>query len=76
VQYVVEGDRIYEADPYGRVSYGRPSYSVGKDGKVVQTDAYGSKRYDKQYKVEGEKIYEVDAYGAKRQKFEVKAQKK
>jgi len=50
--------------------------SARTDGRVVQTDAYGNKRYDKpQLKVEGTKVYETDAYGAKQQRFEVKQKK-
>jgi hypothetical protein len=46
----------------------------GRDGRVVQTDAYGNN--DKpQLKVEGTKVYQTDAYGAKQQRFEVKQKK-
>jgi hypothetical protein len=49
----------------------KPSYNVGKDGRVVPTDAYGNKRYDKpQYKVKDGKVYETEAYRrVKQQKF-------
>jgi hypothetical protein len=50
--------------------------SARTDGRVVQTDAYGNKRYDKpQLKVEGTKVYQTDAYRAKQQRFEVKQKK-
>jgi len=50
--------------------------SARTDGRVVQTDAYGNKRYDKpQLKVEGTKVYQTDAYGAKQQRFELKQKK-
>jgi hypothetical protein len=66
-------DRVYETS-YGRIQYHKPSWIVEKDGRVIQTDGYGNKRYDRrQYKVEGDKVYETDAYGRKQQKFEIKS---
>jgi hypothetical protein len=75
-QYMVKGDRIYEADSHGRIRYDRPSCSVEKNGKVVQTDAYGNRLYGKpQFVIQGNKVYAADAYGAKQQRFEVKQKK-
>ena len=55
---MIRNSRAYEADSYGRIQYGKPSYAVGKDGRVVQTDAYGNKQYGKtQYQVEDGKVY-------------------
>ena len=64
-------------DPYGRIRHDKPYYALGKDGRVVPTDAYGHKRYDRpHYKVEGGNVYETDAYGnVRQQKFEIKNEK-
>ena len=45
-----------------RPVFHKPSYPVGKDGRVVQTDAYGNKQYGKtQYQVRDGKVYETTA---------------
>ena len=65
---------MYETNSYGQIQHNKPSWIVEKDGRVVQTESYGSKRYDRpQYKVEGGKVYETDAYGrVQQQKFIIK----
>ena len=51
--------------------------SARTDGRVVQTDAYGNKRYDKpQLKVEGTKVYQTDAYGRSQQKLKIESKQK
>ena len=68
-------DRVCEADSYGRIQYGKPSYAVGKDGRVVQVDAYGNKGKT-QYQIKDGKIYATDAYGRlQQQKFQIKDEK-
>jgi len=53
------------------------SYTVEKDGKVIQTDSYGNKLYGKpQFKVEGTKVYQTDVYGRSQQKLKIEAQQK
>lgn len=48
---------------YGRIRHDKPSYVVGKDGRVVQTDAYGNTRYDKsQSSVEDEPPRFLDTF--------------
>jgi len=57
---------------HGRTRYDRPSYAVGKDGRVVQVDAYGN-RGKTQYQFKDGKVYETDAYGrVQQQKFIIK----
>ncbi len=35
-----EQQRVYQTDAYGRIQSSKPSYSVGKDGRVVEVDPY------------------------------------
>ena len=56
---------------------GEVSYTVEKDGKVIQKDSYGNKLYGKpQFKVEGTKVYQTDVYGRSQQKLKIEAQQK
>ena len=36
--------RRYHVDAYGNLQYGKPSYKVSSDGRVVEVDAYGNKQ--------------------------------
>ena len=65
-------DRIYHADATGQIQHHKPSWTVAKDGRVVENDAYGHPQHQKMHcgraaagvpEVEGVKIYETDAYG-------------
>ncbi len=56
--------RIYQTDKYGRIQYSQPSYTIRADGRVIQTDANGTKLYHKQqYQISGDKILPVSALG-------------
>ena len=56
--------RVYTVDAYGNVTYGEPSFSVGKDGRIVEVDTYGNKQPHKtQYVVRNSRVYEADSYG-------------
>ena len=56
--------RVYTVDAYGNVKYSDPSYSVGKDGRIVEVDTYGNKQPHKtQYVIRNSRVYEADSYG-------------
>lgn len=58
---IAEEQRVYRVDRYGNVKCSEPSYSVVKDDRIVEVDAYGSRQPQKP----------TDAYGRlRRQKFE------
>ena len=42
---MADEQRVYRVDPYGNVQYGKPSYSVGGDGGVVEVDATGTSNH-------------------------------
>jgi hypothetical protein len=48
----------------GNIQYNKPSYTIQKDGRIIQTDLVGNKQYDKQqYQIKGDKTYPVDSVG-------------
>jgi len=64
LQAAADEQRVYRVDPYGNVTYGEPSFSVGGDGRIVQVDRHGNEQPGKsQYVTKGERIYESDSYG-------------
>jgi hypothetical protein len=42
---------VYQTDAYGRIQHNKPSYSVGKDARIVEVDPYGNKQHHKQLSV-------------------------
>ena len=73
-QYAIKGDRIYAADATGQIQYRKPTWTVGKDGRVIQNDVFGNPQYHKpQYIVKDAKVYATDATGqVKRPAYDIK----
>jgi len=55
-----EKNRIYQTDSLGNIQYNKPSYTIQKDGRIIQTDPIGNKQ---QYQIKGDKTYPVDSLG-------------
>jgi hypothetical protein len=54
----------YQTDSLGNIQYNKPSQTIQNDGRVIQTDPYGNKRYDQQqYQIKGDKVYQTDSVG-------------
>ena len=71
---VIQGDRVYHANSAGQVRRDKPSWTVGKDGRVIPNDAYGNPQYHKpQCAIKDGKVYATDATGRmKRPEYEIK----
>jgi hypothetical protein len=42
----------------------KPSYTIQKDGRIIQTDPVGNKQYHKQqFQIKGDKVYQIDSVG-------------
>ena len=55
---------IYQVDNYGRTLNNKPSFSVQKDGRVIQRGTYGERQAQKQqYKIVDGKVYHADSRG-------------
>ena len=52
--------KIYQTDSLGNIQYNKPSYTLQKDGRIIETDAVGNKQ---QYQIKGDKTYPVDSLG-------------
>jgi hypothetical protein len=56
--------RIYQTDSVGNIQYHRPSWTVERDGRIVETNQWCEKQYhQQQYKIIDEKIVPVDMVG-------------
>ena len=73
-QYVIKDNRVYHADAAGNIKHNKPSWTVGKDGRVMQNDVLGNPQYHKpQYIIEDAKVYAAGVTGqAKRPAFAIK----
>jgi hypothetical protein len=56
--------RIYQTDSIGNIQYHRPSWTVARDGRIVETNQWGEKQpHKQQYKIIDEKIVPTDMVG-------------
>lgn len=64
VPIFAEEKQIYQVDSLGNIQHHKPSYTVRKDGRVIETDPYGNKQYHKQqFQIKGDKLYSTDSVG-------------
>ena len=55
-----EEKRIYQTDSLGNIQYNKSSYTIQKDGWIIETDAVGN---EQQYQIKDDKAYPVDSLG-------------
>lgn len=59
-----EERRVHQLDSEGRTVHHKPSYSVQKDGRIVEVDPAGTKHYHKQqFRLKDGKFYHADPAG-------------
>jgi len=52
--------RIYQTDSLGNIQFHKPSFTIQKDGRIIETDPIGNKQ---QFQIKGDKVYPVDSAG-------------
>lgn len=56
--------RIYQVSPSGQIQYNKPSFTIRKDGRIIETNQSGRKMYHlQQYQIKNGEIYSVSVSG-------------